>query len=190
MTHRQARDSSRAARRGRPVFFSRGRWQPRLPCPTASLFLLILSPALGAQDLATCRAIAGDQQRLACYDALAARPVSPPAAGTVPIPGPADGTTPEELFGLEAATSAERLQRERGDAPVESLEQPVTAVTTDPFGKLRIRLANGQEWQQIDGDRFRVKPGEVVRIRRAALGSYLLSDIDGKRAIRVRRTTR
>ena len=103
---------------------------------------------------------------------------------------PTHVTTPEELFGLEATATAELLQRERGDEPVDALEQTVASVAADRFGKLRISLANGQVWEQVDSDRLQLKPGDAVRIRRAAMGSYLLSLRTGGRAIRVRREAR
>ncbi len=164
MTSRLPRNQRRAAHPGRPAL------------SLAACIAIGLSPAAAARDdLASCRTIADDQSRLACYDALAGRPA------------PDAGTTPEELFGLEAAATAELLQRERGDEPVDALEQPVTSVSADRFGKLRIGLANGQVWEQVDSDRLVLKPGNEVRIRRAALGSYLLSLSTGGRAIRVRR---
>ena len=173
MTSRLPRSPNRAARRGRPAPS-----RPQLPAlhlPLAALLLTGNCVAVQAQDLASCRTLPDDQQRLACYDALAGR-------------APQDaGTAPEELFGLEATASAERLQRERGDEPVEALQQSVATVSADGYGKLRIGLANGQVWAQIDSDRLRLKPGDAVRIRRAAMGSYLLSLQTGGRAIRVRR---
>ncbi|MEQ1801332.1 MAG: hypothetical protein ABL989_05385 [Gammaproteobacteria bacterium] len=117
-----------------------------------------------------------DRQRLACYDALPGRPAAPDAT-----------TAPEALFGLEPTATTELLQREKGDEPVEAIEQTVATVSADRYGKLQIQLANGQDWEQVDSDRLRLQPGELVRIRRAALGSYLMSLASGGRAIRVRR---
>ncbi len=167
MTSRPLRSPGRAAHPGRPAI--------SLRLSLATCLALGGLPAVPAQDLASCRTIPDDQPRLACYDALAGRPA------------PDGGTTPEELFGLEAAASAERLQRERGDEPLQALEQPVANVAADRFGKLRIDLANGQVWKQVDDDRLHLKPGDLVRIRPAAMGSYLLSLATGGRAIRVRR---
>lgn len=124
--------------------------------------------------LADCRQLTDDRQRLACYDNLAG------------LAAPA-GSTPEALFGLEATESAKLLQRRLGEEPVEVLQQAVTTVAADRYGKLRITLANGQAWEQTDSDRLNLKPGDTVTIRRAALGSFLLTGPSGPRSIRVRR---
>jgi len=55
-------------------------------------------------------------------------------------------------------------------------------------GKWLFRLEDGSEWRQIDSGtvRFRERQGGPVRIRRASLGSYLMT-IGNSRAVRVRR---
>lgn len=141
---------------------------------TVALLALVGIPGpILATDLSACLPLADDQQRLACYDRLAER-----QAPTV--------TTPEALFGLEPAAKTELLQRQHGGEPAEAIEQTVSTVS-NWNGKLRLGLANGQEWAQTDSTPLQLKPGDVVRIRRAALGSYLLSRKSGGRGIRVRR---
>lgn len=58
-------------------------WEARLTCiraaAAATLVLLVSSGGHAADDLLGCRGIADDQDRLACYDALAAPPVPPPS---------------------------------------------------------------------------------------------------------------
>jgi len=49
-----------------------------------------------------------------------------------------------------------------------------------------VKLENGQTWVQQEADSsLRIKPGDAVLIKRAALGSYKL--ISGYNAIRVQR---
>lgn len=153
--------------------------QGRLAFVTAALILGGSPVSRGDErppGVTTCRAITDDAGRLACYDRLAMDSAATPA----PI-------TPEALFGMEPAAAATLLQRQQGDEPLQYIEQPVATVTTDHEGKLALGLANGQQWVQVDSGRLRLKPGDTVRIRRAALGSHLLHAPAGGRSIRVRR---
>ncbi|MDP2325283.1 MAG: hypothetical protein Q8N51_14830 [Gammaproteobacteria bacterium] len=136
--------------------------------------LLALTAAATASDLTSCISITDDQQRLACYDRLAER-----AAPVI--------TSPEALFGLEPTATTRLLQQRLGDEPIDVLDQQVIAISRDPFNKLQISLDNGQQWLQIDSGRLRLKVGDIIRIRRASLGSYLLYLQTGGRSLRVRR---
>ncbi len=65
----------------------------------------------------------------------------------------------------------------------------VSRVSTLPNGHKKIYLNNGQVWEQVGSDapRFRGSPPYSVRIKKAALGSYLLTVAGSKRTVRVRR---
>lgn len=150
-----------------------------------------------ADVLQTCRAIADDAARLACYDRLAdaadksntivsVTELTPATAPPLPPP-PASAPTPEELFGHDAVTSEEMMRQAAGIGRLEELDQRVTAMRRSPDGKLVLTLANGQVWAQIDSRRVRLAAGDEVRIRRAAMGSYLLAGADMTQGIRVRR---
>lgn len=142
---------------------------------TAGLALATETPFLA------CQTILEPEVRLNCFDAAAAastRP-SPPAASPAP--------EAQSLFGLPPEAVQRVAEKELGLASVDSLTAAVTAVRVLPSGKLEIELDNSQQWRQIDNDRMRIAVGETVRIRRAALGSYLLQRTAGGRGIRVRR---
>ena len=63
----------------------------------------------------------------------------------------------------------------------------MTAIELRDDGKFVATLANGQMWAQTElNSRIEVRVGDTVRIRRGALGSYLLSN-DAGMATRVRR---
>ena len=55
-------------------------------------------------------------------------------------------------------------------------------------GRWLFTLENGSVWRQVDNEPVRVSPrqGMSVEIRRASLGSYMMS-INGSRSVRVRR---
>ena len=152
--------------------------------------------------------------RLACYDevargvtgnAAASRPVPPapampayPAAAAAPPPAPqaqpgfgynsnapARQTTPE-TFG------AENIQRPAPAGPVNSITAAVTDYKFTPQGRFIVTLANGQVWQQIEGDvahpLLNHNHTRSVRISRGLLGSYNLSFSDQTGRFKVERT--
>lgn len=129
--------------------------------------------ASGTDDsLSACRDISEDAARLACYDTLARN--LPP--------------TPVELFGRDAIQSEDIVLRAAGIEQIDEIRARVTGVRLDPYGKLILTLDNGQVWSQIDSPALSLKSGDEVRIRRAAMGSYLLAEVDSKRSSRVRRS--
>lgn len=150
----------------------------------AGLFWLATA---GATDspLQACRSIAEDAARLACYDNLADRPASASAA---PAPKAAPAPSPEELFGRDAVQSEDIVRRAAGIGRLEEVTARVVGVELNPFGKLILTLDNGQVWSQLDSPTPRIRTGDEVRIRRAALSSYLLTLAEGGHASRVRRS--
>ena len=134
--------------------------------------------------------------RLACYDALAdaARVPVPPAKPAAPAPmaaaakatatttaaaGVAPVRTGEAAFGLPETRQPDR---------VESVESTLSASFSGWGPNSRIKLANGQVWQVVDGTSVALPEGaRKVAVKRGALGSYYL-DIEGlKTSPRVRR---
>ncbi|MEY3252870.1 MAG: hypothetical protein RL227_1843 [Pseudomonadota bacterium] len=137
--------------------------------PTLLLVLLLAQfpHAVGADDdsLRRCRTLAADAARLACYDAIALAPAAAAAAASAVA-------APVARFGLPEA--ADRI--ERVDSRIEGRFEGWRPLD-------RIRLANGQVWQVIDGSRgvyWLDSPRAAVR--RGALGSFVL-EIEGVRAL-------
>ena len=152
----------------------------------------LLFPAAYASsegDLALCRAIAEDAARLTCYDKLPDHP-TPGLATAAHLAPSAAAVSPssETLFGRDTVQSEELVRRAAGISRLDEVTSRVSGVERNPLGKLVLSLDNGQVWVQLDSSTVRIESGEVVRIRRAALGSYLLTGAGGKRSIRVRRS--
>jgi hypothetical protein len=146
-----------------------------------------------AADLASgmqqCLQLSQDQARLQCYDHLARQSVTPAAAvAATPTPvasapdtpaAPAAAAVdPTQSFGLEKRTPKEQIA---------DLQLVAKSVRTTAKGRVEITMENGQIWLQTDDSRFDVKPGDVCRIERAMMGSFLLDNGRSNRKIRVRR---
>jgi hypothetical protein len=120
------------------------------PTPTLLATLLALPWAQAADDAALrrCRVIADDKARLACFDALV-----PPVASSAPAPA---------RFGIEQPAAP---------APAESISSsfPGTFIGWEP--RQRLRLANGQVWQEDEGTRgaYYLRDPKVT-VRRTAFG--------------------
>jgi hypothetical protein len=189
-----------------------GRHHARLMVVCLGLLGLALAAADAGQskatvaELARCAGIPVPDQRLACYDALAgvtpSQPQSAPAAAaTRPItaapdataqPGPApqspapQGTVPAQTatadmqdFGL-----APRPLKVAPKGP-ESIKAVVDRLTEDRLGNVYVVLDDGQTWTFTDSDQ-QLRPGDSVTIKRAALGSFLMTT-PSRRSYRVRR---
>jgi hypothetical protein len=141
-----------------------------------------------ADDLARCADIKAPETRLACYDALAHKPAAgklsaaPAVAPSAPAPSnPATATaaspTPNpnaafaddpKNFGLTPA------QQHLTDLGPKSIGARIARLQTDSVGHTTIVLDSGQAWTVADNDGWLSK-GDQVTIKRAALGSYLMT---------------
>ena len=133
-------------------------------------------PAL-LEGLLACRAITATDARLACFDAAAAAFDTAEQQGEVTVIDRVQAReTRTRLFGLDLDT-ANLFGRLRQDDPVDAIETTLTSGRQDGRGQWTFVLADGSVWKQIDMEQVtaRVGPGASVRIRQAAMGSYLLS---------------
>ncbi|WP_405234412.1 hypothetical protein [Lentisalinibacter salinarum] len=176
----------------------------------------VAGPA-GAQglpaDLLACRGIAGADERLACYDRAAERradtkrnsvgeppgavtqpatPSAPTRTETPPSPGDASAETaplpsPEELFGRDPADIQRRMDRAVGREELQRITGEVVELIEITPDRIAVKLDNGQIWRQTVPSRFFLREGHEVEIRRATLGSYMMSRAGSSRSIRVER---
>lgn len=140
---------------------------------------IITAPAVaqtGLQGrLVACANMTEAAERHACFDALV----------------PELKTSGEAAFGAAAKPSAlTATTMQAATAEPEQVSLVVKSVTANADGKLRFAMENGQVWKQIDTTRLRnVGNGPwTAEIRKASLGSFLLSLNDG-RAVRVERVS-
>jgi hypothetical protein len=159
---------------------------------TFALACLAALPAHAADDaraeLAACRSIAGDAERLSCYDRATERllaqpraPAAPPQAQAAPAPAPAApaaaAASAEDNFGRERQMAAEQARRVDQEArAMGELNATVTGIETRMDGLMTVTLDNGHVWRQSRPDsKFRLKTGDKIRIQPGSLNSFILS---------------
>jgi hypothetical protein len=138
------------------------------------------------ERLMACRAIADNAARLTCFDTAAGALDTAERQGDV-IDRAGVAETRRQLFGFEMP-SLPRLFGPEGVGALDSIDSTLESASLVGEGRWVFRLADGSVWRQIDSERvrFQNRPGQPVRVRKAALSSFLLT-VDGSRAVRVRR---
>jgi hypothetical protein len=142
--------------------------------------------------MAECDAIQSESVRLSCYDGAIRRGRSAlgnDRAGMLPGTVAAQPRTPAQAFGMTP-----KLERSAGagvpakPAPVEEISARVTSASDIGVGIWRIAFADGTRWQFTEGQMQFQPPaaGDEVRIRKGALGGYLLY-AGGQPSVRVMR---
>ena len=137
---------------------------------------LLVSSTLWAStaEWTACFSITDDAKRLACYDAYAGDLVQQDPSLNV------SQKRSESWFGLTKIF-------ERSYEP-ESIMSPVVGVRKKVRGQRILTLENGQIWVQTDSSsKPRIRVGDHVRIRKASMGSFLLTRDGNNKSIRVRR---
>jgi hypothetical protein len=151
--------------------------------------------------LSDCRAIADPTERLACFDKAAAALDEAQTKGDVVVVDREQAReVKRQAFGFNLGNALSIFDRpaakdkdgakdkERERETDESIVSVAKAVTQTPVGKWIVTLETGAVWRQVDSDTISLDPhpGSKIRIRRASLGSYLMS-VDGQSSIRVHR---
>ena len=134
------------------------------------------------QALELCRAEQNALRRLTCYDAIADKTATTSRSGAGQTANQGANTPkalPEEQFGVEHKMQA--------DDNVEQLDVVVKSLRYSPHKELIVEFTNGQVWQQIGNDYYKIAEGEQHVIRRGFLNSFLLGNSKNNRTIRVKR---
>lgn len=157
------------------------------------LFLTPLAAHADDSGLQRCRGLTDPAARLSCYDALVPAPAPLPTSGapapaTTPTPAPAATSTP--VLAPKAEVPSDRFGLA---APPAEIAQAVDSHIPGKFrgweSNSRIKLANGQVWEVVDGSRGALAPvvDQKVRVRRGVLGSFYLQIEGLNRSPRVKR---
>jgi hypothetical protein len=145
-------------------------------------------PPPGFARLLACQSIRDNVQRLACYDREVTGVGTANARGDLVVMDREQvRKTRRSLFGLSLPDLGVFGGGELpGDATV--LETRIKQTRQGPDGKWWFYLAEGGSWLQLDRREFIVDPapGQPVRIKRGALGSYMMN-VNKQLAISVHR---
>lgn len=140
------------------------------------------------EELVNCRTVSDPTARLACYDAKVTAMDEAEKKDELVL---ADKNAMKEarkgLFGF----SIPKLKIFGNDGKEEEKFELVAKIDSAyqaNYGKWTIVLEDGARWVQIDTQVLRKNParGMEIKIRAASMGSYF-ANIDGARAIRMRR---
>lgn len=167
----------------------------------ASLCLIAFAaPAWGQQQSATpgaldsvyaCAAVSEEAARLACYDSAVGRLREAQSSGNiVAVDRTQIETIERESFGF-ALPSLPTIFRRDPSQEQEAISEArftIERIARHADGRITFHMTDGAAWTQIEADSPRnARPGENVTVRRASLGSFMLSFESGGRAQRVRR---
>lgn len=135
-----------------------------------------------------CRSIAAEAERLACYDReVAAMDQAQSSGELVAMDRNQVRRTRRSLFGLTVPNLG-IFGDDNEDEEASRIESTVRSASQNAAGKWVIEIADGARWIQVDSRNLNFPPraGQPIRIRRAAMGSYL-ANVNDQVAIRVRR---
>lgn len=138
-----------------------------------------------------CRAIPDAEARLACFDReVAALETAENAKDLVVYDREQVRRTRRSLFGI-ALPDLRIFGGGDGESEEEEFTQIATTIRSasqEGSGRYVFTLEDGARWAQIDNREFSARPrsGQAIRIRRAAMGSYL-ANVGTQTAVRVRR---
>jgi hypothetical protein len=143
------------------------------------------------EALVRCRAIVDDKARLQCFDS-AAQTLQQAAdrKDLVVVDRKQIRETRRTLFGLDLPRLS-IFGGGDGDEEAEqvtSIESTVDAAVQDGNGRWIVKLADGSTWAQTDNNVLALRPrhGQKVKVKRAALGSYMMN-VNGQPAVRAKR---
>jgi hypothetical protein len=137
-----------------------------------------------------CRTIAGDAERLRCFDAAAAAmQQAAERHDLVVVDRQQVRATRRTLFGIELP----RLPffgggDEDKQDEISQIDGVIDGAYQDGSGRWIFRLKDGGTWAQVDDNVIALRPraGDKVLVKRAALGSYMLR-VGNQPGVRVKR---
>jgi len=173
----------------------------------AAFLLAVVVPPVAAAERdresggSKCVSIEDTAARLSCYDQAFGRPTAAGVASAAvadevaaarstspPVGAAPDAARAVDEFGLTETAKRKRDPEKAKESMPESISATVARVSWRPTGEVVVVLENDQVWEQAETvtTKARVKAGDVVTIRKAALGSHTMVTAS-RAAIRVRR---
>ena len=164
--------------------------------PVAALAALVATPAAAAEpptspivaELVKCRAESDDARRLACFDKAAGTLAKATEEGSIAVVSREDvRKTRRSLFGFSLPKLPFFAGDDSGkDEAPDEIETTVKSARPARDGNFTVVMADDAVWRTTEPLRKTPKPGDKVKIKKAALGSYFLS-VGGLRGVRAMR---
>ena len=146
----------------------------------------VMAASLEAR-LQGCLQIDESAPRLACYDDLS-RSLPGSSDQSAPmdsVPASAGAAAAEET--TSGSTQSFGKDHWESEHEISSLDSVVAAVQKDAYGKLVVRLDNGQVWRQVKNEKVRVAVNDPIINERGMLNSFFFVLPDSKRKVRFKR---
>jgi hypothetical protein len=138
------------------------------------------------QAVVECRKIEDSSQRLACYDqAVAALTNAQQSGDLVTLDRKQRQAVRKQAFGFTLPTLS---MFDTGEKQDDRIDETLASAHQVGEGRWVFQMQDGAVWRQID-DEFLSRephPGSAIVIKRAMLGSYMLT-VDGQPGVRVHR---
>lgn len=157
------------------------------------------APARPTDGIYACAEVSDDAERLKCFDTAVAALKTAETSGNVrTIDVAAIEKIERESFGFSLPSLTDVFRRSDRDGTgkpstdkqIDEVTHPIKSISVNRVThKATITLENGQIWEQIDSQeipRTKIRKGKEATIKRASLGSFLMT-IDGGAGIRVKR---
>jgi len=142
------------------------------------------------EALVRCRALADDSARLQCFDAAAANlQQAAERRELVVVDRQQVRESRRRLFGLALPRLPIFGGGDEEEDEIDSIESQVASASQIEFGRWLVRLEDGSTWVQTDNEILagRPRPGQPVRVSRAALGTFMMR-VNNQPGVRVRRS--
>jgi len=129
--------------------------------------------------LQLCSEINQNEARLSCFDQLASKQADEELAAQK------TGLTAQQVDdfskGHVIKTDEQRAKE------INSITLTISKLTKTAQKQWKITFENGQKWLQKDGNRMKLKIGEVVTLHKGALGAVYLQKENANKRIKVKR---
>ena len=145
--------------------------------------------ALAQSNVTSCADIEGAEERLACYDRAAEAARNLPVVRMPRIQRSTDEVPRESSPDVASSANARSDSfgyGDRRDGPRTQTYRVVSAKHND-FTGWTIEFDNGSTWKQVGTDDYRIEVGEQYSVRRNSFNSYMLSNSENNRKIRISR---
>jgi hypothetical protein len=141
-------------------------------------------------DVYACAQVAGDAERLACFDrAVGLLREAENQGQLVAVDRGQAREIERDSFGFHLPSISRLLpDLQGGSDEIDNVQMTVASVRRSQLGYHSFVMENGQVWTQVEPQSARnVRAGDTITINRAALGSFRLSSSRGGAGHRVRR---